>query len=107
MAVRFTKALKESLLERLQRDLDRCWSQFGEDPRYRDLERAFTEGYGIANGFDSAIDVFRDGRPWTARDDEFLEKREQIWQEYRSRYFSAKGMRDPYADKAEREKHKI
>ena len=107
MTVRFTKALKESLLERLQNDLDRCWAQFGEDPYYLDLERAFTEGYGIVNGFDSAIDVFRDGRLWTAQDEDFLEKREKIWADYRKKYFSAKGMRDPYVDKTEREKHKI
>ena len=104
---RFTEELKKDLLDRLQHELDRCWEQFGEDPRYRDLDEAFIRGYSISEGFDSAIDVFRNGRQWTQRDNEFLTKRDKIWTEYRKRYFSAKHMRDPFSDKTEREKHKI
>ena len=104
---RFTKELKDALLKRVKSDLDKCWAQFGEDPRYKDLDEAFIRGYSITEGFESAIAVFRNDRNWTKQDEDFLNAWDKIWQDYRKKYFDARGIRDPYANKAEQKRHKI
>ena len=96
---RFTEKLKRDLLDRLKLELDKCWKMYGNrDSIYYDLERAFHEGYGIVCGLDCAVDVFREGRFFTANDNEYLEEKLKIWEEYRYKYFSAKGMRDPFVE---------
>ena len=106
---RFTKELKEDLITEFEKELNGCWGMYGDrTSRYYNLDRAFHEGYGIMLGFEIAVDCFREHRLWTKNDDEYLDTIHGIWYDYRKKYFSAKGMRDPL-DKynEERERHKI
>ena len=94
---RFTEKLKRDLLDRLKLELNKCWDMYGnKDSVYYDLERALETGYGIVCGFDYAVEAFREGRFFTANDNEYLEEKLKIWQRYRAKYYSAKGMRDPF-----------